>query len=201
MANAEALSPEAVPADATPVAKLAQRDVLIVLAALSLWAAADAWYATTGLWAAAALSALDGALVGVGVGLLLHEWGHFVGARLAGGIAPTRELKQIFPIFDFDMQHNGQGPFRAMSWGGNLAHWTWVALLALAVPLDTPGRTSLFAGALGLAVFASLTELPVIWRAYSGATPIESFKGLTGQKLRRNQGLGFAAGVAAFLII
>ena len=200
MATAEAI-PEALPADATPVGRLAQRDALIVLAALSLWAAADTWYVSTGLGLAAVLSALDGAIVGAGVGLLVHEWGHFAGARLAGGIAPTGEFKKIFPIFDFDMQRSGSGPFRAMSVGGNLAHWSWVLILALLLPLDTPGRTSLFAGALGLAVFASTTELPVIWRAWGGASPIESFAGLTGEKLRRNKKLGFAAGAAAFLLL
>lgn len=200
MAAAETL-PDPPRADSTPIGKLARRDAAIALAALSLFGAADAWYTSSGLFFAGLVSALNGAVVGAGLGLLIHEWGHLVGARAAGGIAPTRELRKLFPIFDFDMQRNGPGPFRAMSVGGNVAHWSWVALIALALPLDTPGRISLFSGALGLAVFATTTELPVIWKAYSGASPIESFAGLTGEKLRRNRGLGFAAGLAAFLLL
>ena len=45
--------------DVTRVSRLALRDGAIALAALSIWAAADAWYATTGLTAAALLSALE----------------------------------------------------------------------------------------------------------------------------------------------
>ena len=194
-------TPDAPPADATPVAKLARRDAAIALAALSLFAAADAWHGATGLFFAALLACVDGALVGAGLGLLSHEWGHFAGARWSGGIAPTRDLAKIFPIFDFDMQHSGAASFRAMSWGGNLAHWSWVLLIVLLVPVDTPGRTSLLAGALGFAVFATTSELPVIWRAHSGASPIESFQGLTGEKLRRNRNLGIAVGAVAFLLL
>jgi len=193
--------PSAYPADVTPVWKLARRDTAIVLAALSLWAAADVWYALTGLPLAAVVSVLDGAFVGVGVGLLFHEWGHFAGARLAGGIAPTRKLGSVFPIFDFDLQRSDPAAFRAMGLGGNAAHWSWVLLLLAGIGLDAPGRVALVAGAFGFAVSASFTEWPVIGRAYSGATPVESFAGLTGAKLRRHNWIGFAAGLALFTVL
>ena len=61
--KAEELEPEP-PTDAAPVLKIGQRDGAIALAALSLFAAADAWYITTGLGFAALLAALDGAVVG-----------------------------------------------------------------------------------------------------------------------------------------
>ncbi len=188
------------PADATPVFRLAQRDGAIVLAALSLWAAADAWHAETGLAFAVLLSTLDGVVVGYVVGRMAHEWGHFAGARWGGGVAPTRPIDSIFTIFTFDMERGAANAFRAMGVGGNLGHWLVVLLLAAFVPLDTPGRIALLCGAFGFALSASLTELPVIQRAYAGASPAESFRGLTGAKLKRNRWAGAGAGFLLFLL-
>ena len=189
------------PADKTPVIRLAQRDAAIALAALSLWAAADAWHATTGLGFAALLSFLDGAVVGVLLGLMAHEWSHFAGARWAGGIAPTRRISSFFPIFRLDMQRSSASAFRAMSVGGNIGHWLVVLLLAVFLPLDAVGRIALLSGAFGFAVSASTTEFPVIQRAFTGSSPVDSFKGLTGAKLRHHRWIGAAAGFLLFLIL
>jgi len=188
-------------ADKTRVSSLALRDGAIALAALSIWAAADAWYAATHLPAAALLAVLDGLAVGYGLGLVGHEWGHFAGARWGGGIAPTTKFTQLFPIFLLDMQKSPERAFRAMSVGGNVAHWSVVALFALIVPLDAPGRVALATGAFAFAFGASLTEFPVIRRSFAGASPVESFQGLTGAKLRRNRWIGIAAGAVLFALI
>ena len=86
-----------------------------------------------------------------------------------------------------------------MSLGGNLGHWGWVLLLLVGLPLDAPGRIALFASAFGFALSASLTEFPIIARSWQGASPVESFRGLTGEKLRRDQRIGLIAGVGLFL--
>lgn len=188
-------------ADATPVAKLARRDGAIALAALSLYAAADAWAATTGLRFAQVLSVLDGVVVGIVLATLAHEWGHFAGARWAGGIAPTRSYRSLFPIFDLDMQRSDPHAFRMMSVGGNVAHWALVGLVALLLPLEPAGRAALLAATFGFAVSASTTEFPVIRRAFTGSSPVESFKGLTKEKLQRDRRIGAAAGVVLFLLM
>jgi hypothetical protein len=188
-------------ADATPVAKLARRDGGIALAALSLYAAADAWAATTGLRLAQALTVVDGAVVGILLGMLAHEWGHFGGARGAGGIAPTRPYRSLFPIFDLDMQRSDPHAFRVMSVAGNLAHWALVGLVAALLPVDTAGRAALLAATFGFGVSASATELPIIRRAFTGSSPVESFKGLTKETLRRDRRIGIAAGAVLFLLL
>jgi hypothetical protein len=191
------------PVDAVPVLRLGQRDGAIVLAALSLWAAADAWQVATGLAFAALLAALDGAVVGYFVGRIAHEWGHFAGARWGGGIAPTRagdSFASIVTFFTFDMERSDAGAFRAMSVGGNVGHWLVVLGLAAFIPLDTVGRVALLSGAVGFAISASLTELPVIQRAYAGASPGESFRGLTRAKLKRNRWMGAGAGLLLFVL-
>ncbi len=188
------------PVDAEPVLRLGQRDGAIALAALSLWAAADAWYATTGLGFALLLSILNGIAVGYVVVRMAHEWGHFAGARWSGGIAPTRPIDSFFLIFTFDMERSDASAFRGMSVGGNVGHWLVVLLLVAFIPLDTPGRVALLSGALSVAFSASLTEFPVIQRAYAGASPAESFQGLTGAKLKRNRWLGAGSGLLLFLL-
>ncbi|NQZ96816.1 MAG: hypothetical protein HRU01_09920 [Myxococcales bacterium] len=190
-----------VPADAAPVLQLAQRDGAIALAALSIWAAADAWHATTGLALASLLSLANGIAAGILLDRLGHEWGHFAGARWGGGIAPTLPIASFFPIFNLDMERSPHAAFRAMSVGGNVGHWLVVLLLVTFIPLDTAGRLALVSSAFGYAVFASLTEFPVIRRAFAGAAPAESFKGLTGAVLKRNRWLGAGAGLLLFLVL
>jgi hypothetical protein len=183
------------------VLRLGQRDAAIVLAVLSLWAAADTWHATTGLAFAGLLAMLDGFVVGVVVALMAHEWGHFAGARWGGGVAPTKPFRSLFPIFVLDMERSDARAFRAMSVAGNVGHWLVVLLLLISLPLDTAGRCALFAGAIGFAVFASTTEFPIIRRAYTGASPAESFAGLSREKLRRNRWIGAAVGLVLFLAL
>ena len=60
------------------------RDVAVMLAAISIWAAADTWYTVTGLAIAQVIAVADAALAGVIVAVLLHEWGHYAGARISG---------------------------------------------------------------------------------------------------------------------
>jgi len=66
----------------------------------------------------------------VALGTLAHEWGHFAGARWFGGIAPTRPMRSLFPIFDLDLQNSDPRAFGAMSVGGNPGH-SAVVLVAL----------------------------------------------------------------------
>jgi len=189
------------PPDATPVRKLAQRDGGIALAALSLFAAAETWAQTTGLALASALAVVDGVVVGIVLGTLAHEWGHFAGARWSGGIAPTRPFRSLFPIFALDMQRSPARAFRAMSVAGNVGHWGVVVAVLAFVPLESAGAAALLAGSFGFAVSASLTEVPIIRRAFSGASPVESFKGLSKETLTRDRRLGAAAGVVLFLLV
>ena len=189
------------PVDATPVSRLALRDGAVVLAALSLWAGADAWHTVTGLAFAQLLAVLDGFLAGAALVGLAHEWGHFAGARWSGGIAPTTQMASFFPLFVFDMNRSDPSAFRAMGVGGNVAHWLAVGVLAVGVPLDTPARAALVSAAFGFAVFASTTEFPVLRLAYAGASPIESFAELSGEKLRRNSWVGAGAALLLFLML
>jgi len=189
------------PADTASLPLVALRDVAILLAALSLWAAADAWRLLSGAGMAWLLSVADGLLVGVLVGGLFHEWGHFAGARLSGGTAPLAATKFPLPLFNFDFARSQPQHFQAMGIAGNLAHWSVVVLLALFLPLGTPGQIALLAGALGFAVFASAVEFPVISRCHNGAAPAESLAGIRPADLKRNGVVGALAALLLFAIL
>ncbi len=190
--------------DATPVRILALRDVAIVLVILSLWAAADAWRAATGLASAAGLSLLDGIAAGYVLARMAHEWGHFAGARWAGGLAPTlpvTTIGSVFTFFTFDLERSPPRAFRAMGVGGNVGHWAMALLLLSLAPLDTLGRIALPSAAVGFALSASLTEIPFIRNAFSGASAQESFRGFTRAKLARNRWIGAGAGLLMLVLL
>lgn len=178
--------------------KLLARDLLISALLLSLWAGADAAYAVMGSGLVGAISVLDAFLAALAVGYIAHEWGHFAGARLSGGVAPANGWKDL-QLFRFDFEKSQPIHFQWMSVGGNLTPWLLTGLIAASIPLDTPGRTFLFAVALAGAVFVNITELPVLWMTLKGADPLTALKTLRGPVLMRNglAALGLALLVAA----
>jgi hypothetical protein len=100
-------------------AKLLVRDAVIVGLTALIW------------WVGAASSAVPGmrgdfagVLAGFTVGLsgyLVHEWGHLIGAGIAGSsVKPARSLASGF-LFSFDSRSNTQRQFIALSLGGWIA--------------------------------------------------------------------------------
>lgn len=188
-------------ADAASLPRVALRDLALLLAALSLWAGADAWRLLSGTALSWWLSVLDGLVVGAVVVGLVHEWGHFAGARLSGGTAPLAATQLPLPLFNFDFARSEPRHFQAMGIGGNIAHWSAVLLLALLLPLGTPGQIALLSGALGFAVFASAVEFPVISRCHNGAAPAESLAGIRPADLKRSGVVGAMAALLLFSIL
>jgi len=200
-ANAEAASsaPRKKP---VKFGNVALRDLALVAAALSLWAAADAWYLLTGLEFASSLAIVDGILVGLALASLGHEWGHYAGARATDAKARLVRTDALSLLrFRYDMEANDSRQFNAMSIGGNVAHWSVILLLFLAVPMDSPGRIALIAGAFGFAIFATVTEAPVITRSLKGMSPSEALGALDRERLIRNGFVGAVAGGLAFAFL
>jgi len=150
--------------------KLAGRDVLLVAAALSLFAAADAWSAVVPGALPATLAVVDGVLAALVAGYAAHEWGHLAGARLAGAAVSLGGPTDL-QLFRFDLEESDLRAFRWMSAGGNAAPWLLVGLLGASLPLTTPGQVALFATSLAGVVFVNLVELPVLARTFSGVAP------------------------------
>ena len=176
---------------------VAVRDLAIVLAMLTLWAAADTWYAVTGFGLAATVSVLNGILAGGAISGLLHEWGHFIGARMSGGTAPLAPARGFLPLFNFDFEKSEVSHFQAMSVGGNIPTWGFALLLAWALPLDAPGRIAIVSAAVGFAIFASVVEFPVISRVSGGMPPAESLGKISSETLKT----GAISGAVAALLL
>ena len=170
------------------------KDAAVVFAALSLWAAADTWYVTTGLWLAQVVAVGDAILVGLVLASLFHEWGHYTGTIVAGGKATRVQPPSLtFFRFRFDFENNDRRQFYWMTAGGHVLHWSILLILLIALPLDTLGRIALVSSVFGFVVFATFIEYNVIRDVLDGADPETRLKELTKTDFR-NAGMAGAMG-------
>ena len=176
---------------------LLTRDAMIVFAALTLWAASDAWFQVTGLWAAELLSAADGIFVGYIVASVFHEWGHYLGARISGA-QTTRSLpKNLTNLFrfSFDFGSNSATQFHSMSFGGWVGHWSVLLLIFAILPMDTLGRAALVSSLFGFAIFATFIETGVLRKTFGGIEPAKALGELSNQNFRQAGIAGTFSGV------
>lgn len=175
------------------------RDGVALAAVLAVWGGADAWAVVSGLQFAKAVAIVNGVVAGLVVVALLHEWGHYAGAKLTGAIAPRVEPKSPSSLFrfQFDLANNTLRQFTALGVGGNVAHWLAFLTLFALLPLETAGQTALVAAALAFAFGASVLEVPIIARALKGTVqPIHAFDHLSRAVLRRHVFIGGIGGLA-----
>jgi len=177
------------------------RDVALVSFFLSLFAAAESWATVSRLALASLLSVVDGLLVGAVTGAIVHEWGHFVGARLGGGHAPLKPLTKFPPLYDFDYVKNDGRAFLWMSYGGNIAHASLVLAYLILVPTRSMGTAALVAGAFGFAVFSSLVEIPVIQQARRGVPGLEALAVIPKDFLSKYLPWALGAAFAAYVVL
>lgn len=181
-------------------AKLIGGHLLIGVALLCLWAAADTWQAVTQFRAAALLSVLAAIPAGFVFGTLLHEWCHFAGARLSGARYTVPSRFGLF-VFDYDFRSNGLSQFFAMSYGGQAGSALAVLLLAVAVPTDTAGRAMLVAACVGAGVFGAMIEWPVLARTRRSGDPVAELAKIDKATLYRSAGGSSVATLAAWLLL
>jgi len=151
-------------------ARVAARDLGLLVATLALWAA-EARLRGDGGALAAATGVAAGALAGL-CAYLAHEWGHLVGAKLGGAVVHRpRRVATVF-LFNFDSDANGPREFAWMSSGGFAASAAGLALLLVVLPFDArAGRVALVVAVLGVLATAVL-ELPPFFRVLrSGPIP------------------------------
>ncbi len=174
---------------------------IAALALLSLFAAADTWYVTTGLMVANIISILNALVAGAFLASLFHEWGHFSGARLAKSYSPiVREVKGIF-MFGFSYEKNTSNQFLSMSMGGPAGNWLLVALVFIFLPMDTPGRVTLLAMVVAKAVSVCVFEIPIILNTRNGGDPeSEVNRQLSNGAGDRGSVMGYLTGAVLWLI-
>lgn len=180
------------------LAKLAGAHALVLLLALSGFAAADSWSVVTGLGIASLLSLLTGALAGIATANLAHEWFHYAGARYVGAAFDIPSRLGLF-VYDWDFSANSSRQFLTMSVAGNIGGFVAVILLWNAVPADNWGRAALRAGTIASVLFAALVEWPVIRRVRDGGDPLTELGKIPGG-LKRNFTVTAVSGVLLILL-
>ncbi len=147
--------------------KLLARDLGIAALAALVFLGAESLHA----WAPGPLTAVLTLLLTVAagyvVGYLVHEWGHFAGARMAGSAIALNDWRSLF-LFRFDMERNSPVQFLSLGWGGNLSPWVYAAVLAAALGSGTLARAGLLIAAFAGALFVNLVELPILSRVARG---------------------------------
>ena len=168
-------------------------------AAIGLWGAVNQWAMTSELLVAQ-LAALGIAIAAATVmASIIHEWGHFSGAKISGAIAPvSAKPVRLYFMFTFDMVQNSTNQFIAMSLGGILANWLLVVLLLILIPLQSLAAAMLIAVAIAKAVNVSFFEVPIVMQVRDGGDPSEVLeRRLKDYGLRQLPGL--IVGALAFL--
>ena len=173
------------------------RDAALILAGLALFGGAEAWAAVSGLLLAQAVAVGNALVAGWTIANVLHEWGHYAGAKLARAAAPRVKPRGFsFFRYRFDLEGNSLGQFTAMSLGGNLAHWGVFAAALLLLPMATPAQSAFVAATFAFAVFASVIEWPIIVRTnWGGLQPSKAFAHINRSFIRGRYVVGGIGGL------
>ena len=179
------------------LAKLMGVHLLTALLVLSLFAAAVSWSVVSGLGLASALSVATGALAGITLSTLVHEWFHYAGARYAGASFTVPKKLGLF-LYDWHFEKNDQHQFLIMSVAGSVGGFLSLLFLWYAVPADNWGGAALRAGVIASIVFAALVEWPVVRQVRQGADPMTELANIPG-RLRRCFVIASTVGILATL--
>ena len=182
--------------------KVGQKHAAFVLGSMSIWGVSDYWAAESGLVLALGLALINSIVAGTIIASILHEWGHFLGARLSGSNAPLLEKTFSFFFFNFKDEGNSKGQFLRMSLGGPIANWALVVGFFFLLPLETWSQILLLATLLSIAVSVSIFEVPVMLRIQQGEPSVIIQRRLEeAGSTPRNIGIIAGAVSAIFLII
>lgn len=186
--------------DRARLKKVGLKHAAAVLAALTLWGAADVWATESGLLIAEIVALLNAVFAGTIIAYLAHEWGHFAGARLSKAVSPVLKQPESFFMFNFKDELNSEGQFLAMSMGGSAANWTLAIVVFFMLPLDTWSQALIFATVTSIAVSVSVFEFPIINRVAYGASPKETVDQRTRESGTTPRYIGIAVGFVVWLI-
>ena len=176
------------------LARLASTHALVFVVALSLFAAADSWSTVTGLGIATVLCVVTGALAGITITTLVHEWFHYLGARYSGAAYDIPDKQGLF-LYNWDFTHNSVRQFLMMSVAGSVGGILALSILWTSVPADSWGRAALQGGAIASVVFAAYIEWPVIRRVRISRDPLAQLSKIDQRVLSRSFAVSSTAGV------
>jgi hypothetical protein len=180
--------------------KLAGLHALVWLLSLGLFAAADSWVLLSGLGVASLLSVIAGVLAGLVVANLIHEWFHFLGAKLSGGRYAIPDKLGLF-VYDWHFDRNSTAQFFTMSAAGTVGGAVALVLVFTTIPADTLGRCAVHAGVVAGFVFAAIIEWPVLRRVRFGGDPLTELSKIDQRVLGTAFGGATVAGLLALFML
>ena len=147
-----------------PWLKLGLRDLILVVGTAAIWWRLHSDPTWDPAWW---ISIVAGVLLAAS-GFALHEWGHWLGAVLSGGVVrPAKSIASVF-LFAFDVERSTPRQFLWMSYGGYAASVAGLAaVLGIASWHALSGQVALVLTGLGLLVTAAL-EIPTTIRVHRG---------------------------------
>jgi hypothetical protein len=189
-------------ADLANMRRVATIHFVEVMAALTLWGASDAWAVSSGWTLAWAVAMANAVIAGFVIASILHEWGHFAGARLSGAVSPVlKKPVRYFFMFNFSFDDNDERQFFWMSLGGIVMPWLLVLLTGMLIPIDNASRAMLLAVFVALAVQVSFFEVPVVVRASRGGDPQTELGRQLKGGLEAGRYLGIVVGALVWLSV
>ncbi len=172
-----------------------------MLAGFTLLGAATMWADTSGLLIANVVALGVAFVVATFTASIVHEWGHFLGARLAGSeVRVFSKPKRLYFVFEFDMEANTPAQFEWLSIGGISANWLYALLLLVLIPVASWAHALLIAVAFARAVNVSLFEVPVLMRTRESKNPQQELDHQLNTVGIR-QGAGYLAGALIWLAL
>ncbi len=171
------------------------------LAAITLWGAADNWAVGSDWFLARAVAIVNAVVAATVLAAIVHEWGHFAGARLSGAVTEVFEKPaRYYFIFNFPFDRNDRRQFLRMSWGGIAAPWLLVLATLWLVPIDNPSRAMLLAVLVARAAQAAIFEVPVALRTTNGGEPLKELERQVVRGFATSRYAGFALGALVFVL-
>lgn len=159
------------------------------------------------LWAAFHTTDIAGIVIALIAGIacshILHEWGHYLGARLSGALVTIKpKLSPLF--FDFDYLKNNPRQFLWLSAGGPAGNLVLIGVTLLMLPLDNLVQQFFLATLIGKLVYVITLEGPVTIGILAGGKPLEVLGKHFGQGkplFRRCMMLGAFSGLLVFSLL
>jgi len=145
------------------------RDVAVLVATFALWSWSRELDAVHSVLAIP-VAILAGASAAV-AGFLLHEWGHLLGALIAGSaVSYPSTIRSIF-LFKFG-EKNDRRQFLWMSAGGFAASIVVIAVMAVTLSFNAVADWIALALVVAGVLATFILEIPPAWRVLRGA-PVE----------------------------
>jgi len=182
------------------LARLAGIHALVWLLALGLFAAAQSWTLLGGPALATFLVLVTGVLAGLVTANVIHEWFHYLGARLSGGTYDIPRKAGLF-VYDWHFDRNSTGQFFTMSIAGSVGSVVSLFLLWNVLPPLDLGAAAVFAGAFAGTIFAFVIEWPVLRRVRFGGEPLAELAKIDGAVLTTAFLSASLAGVVCLLLL